>query len=479
MTDQEDHTGEPMAERRKQGSWSRWVVVSLVVALAIAGTGIFAFRDYLWGARADARAAVSALKDGDLTALGEQLAENRGEPNFAYFFASGVTPRDLGDGLATVAGPSKAHPFAVSTSAYAYELMLTDLAGTLALATHGTGDLALSEGWTTDFIVATTNPVALYGEHDGFFDSEGKLREKQDAANRSNLMLLLSRGFWSLEFLQSVTKAYYNFDRLERDRAWPGPAPSKDVVYAPSPDGVYLWDGVLALTAALTANPEASEWAFTRFVPGTTEVEGADLSIGNFTHFLMFEHRFPESEGQAVGTSATVTALSAAIDSLNSAVEMGGSSSPNDVISSDVGPMHDAAALQALARELTQRSECSWSPLDYGHCVIDAAEAVWRFVQRWGRVVLMVLATAARAKSPWLQVVGVAAGVSLAVWDAIDGDFAKAGLSLASAVPNGALTKMAKGAKPSPAVMRGVSRSLEVAEIILEIRDATEKNRGG
>ena len=121
-------------------------------------------------------------------------------------------------------------------------------------------------------------------------------------------MLLLSRGYWSTEFLEAITDAYWEFDRDEGDDAWPG-VESDDAKYAPAPTGTYLTDGILALTAALTANPEASTWAFTGFHPGTETVtyDDDDHAIGKFTHYL-FEHGFPGgSDEGSVGIASSVT----------------------------------------------------------------------------------------------------------------------------------------------------------------------------
>ena len=425
--------------------WTSWLVLVLVAALLISLTGVFTYRDYLWGARADARAAIRALKDGDLVALDKRLAANRGRSDFAYFFVSKATPRDLGDALATVAGKSKDAPLKTGVDPHAYEVTLTDLAGTLALATHGTGELTLPEAWTSDFVLATTTPTKLYGEHDGFFDWDGKRREKQDRANKANLLLLLSRGYWSPEFLRAVTKEYYDFDSREGDDAWPDADPDDDVGYAPSPDGAYLTDGVLALTAALTANSAASEWAFTDFLPGTVEVDGSDYAIGKFTHFLLFEHRFPEGpDDESVGMTAALTALSSAIDFMGPGerTQVAGSS---EAASTDMGPMHDSEVIQSLAHDVTQESGCSLNPLDYGHCIMAAAKAVWRWVKRWGHLVLDIL-TLSTLTPPPFSAVGVAAAATNATWYAIEGDYGVAGLSLAAAVPGLAFAKIAKGA---------------------------------
>jgi hypothetical protein len=187
----------------------------------------------------------------------ELLAANRGQADFAYYFTSKVTPRALGDALATVAGTSKSTPLKADVDTKAYELALTDLAGTLALATYGTGDRALPRSWTDDFISATTTPETLYGEDGDGAGSPAQERVDQDAANKQNLLLLLSRGYLSTGFLNAVTAAYWEFDRDEGDDAWPG-ATLDDAAYAPAPNGSYLTDGILALAAALTANPAGS-----------------------------------------------------------------------------------------------------------------------------------------------------------------------------------------------------------------------------
>jgi len=452
-----------------------WLVMGLVAALLISLTGVFAYRDQFWGVRADARAAIRALKDGDLVTLDKRLAANRGRPDFAYFFASKAKPRDLGDALATVAGPSDDEPFKAGVDTHAYELALTDLAGTLALATHGTGDRSMPGSWTSDFILATTTPVALYGEHDGFFDQEGKRREKQDLANKSNLLLLLSRGYWSSEFLQAATKSYYAFDRREGDDAWPNADPDDDVGYAPAPSGAHLTDGVLALTAALTANPAASEWAFTDFQPDTVKIDGSNYSIGKFTHYLMFEHRFPESSGsEGIGMTTTLTALSSAIDSASWAEGTQAAVSAN-ASSNDVGPMHDAAVLQALAHDLAEKSGCSWNPLDYGHCAIDATKAVWRWVQHWGHLVLDILSLSTFAPPPF-SAIGVAAAVSNATWYAIEGDYSMAGLSLAAAVPGLAFAKIAKGATATKGAAAAV-KAEKAATKSDDVAKAAQKSR--
>gem|GEM_PF-5181892 len=421
-------------------------------------------------AQADAAVALRTLRDGDLTALEERLATHRGNRAFAYYFSSQATPRDLGDALSTVAGTGD-DPLDEGVDAREYDIALTDLAGVLALATHGTGELMLPPSWADNFATGTTTPEVLYGASDDSADADDQQRADQDVANKQNLLLLLSRGYWSTEFLETVTDAYWAFDREEGGDAWPG-VESDDAKYAPAPTGTYLTDGILALTAALTANPEASAWAFTEFQPGTetvTDGDDDDHAIGKFAHYLFFEHDFPGgSDEGSVGMTASLTALTAAIDATTDA--------SGEVEASDGSPLSDSRVLQHLARSLQDQSECSLNPLDYGHCVVEAWEAVSDQVQRWGHSVLDVLSLATFI--PGLTGVALAAAATNATWYAIEGDYTNAGLSLAAAVPGLAFTKILKGAKAvksagaATAVEKAAAEADDVARVANEIRAA-------
>ena len=446
----------------------------------MSATGLFSFRDHLWGERAAARSAVQAVEAGDLATVGEELAANRGHRDFAFFFASEVTPRELGDALATVSGESVNAPLAEEIDTHWYELLLTDLAGTLGLATFGVEHRELPESWASDFSLAITTPTELYDTTEGVSNEEGAWRERQDAANRSNLLLLLSRGYWSPEFLKTITRDFYDLDQRESDRAWPNADPSAEIGYAPAPNGVYLTDGILALTAALTANPEASEWAFTEFMPGNTEIAGTDYSVGNFTHFLLFEHDFEEStDTGTLGMTAALTALSSAIDSTAflSEAEPGVDA---EASGNEMQLREDVATLNALVQDLTADRECTWNPLDYGHCLVIAAKAVWQWIMQWGHVVLEILSFTTFAPFPF-SVIGIAAATSNAIWYVIDSDYTSAGLSLAAAVPGLAFTKIAKAVKAGKSQERVAANSDEIARAAAVSRDARlyEKGRMG
>ena len=135
-------------------------------------------------AHADAAVALRALRAGDLPALEQHLAAHRGNRDFAYYFASQATPRDLGDALSTGAGTGDA-PLDEAVDGHEYDITLTDLAGVLALATHGTGDRALPPSWTDNFATATTTPDVLYvpAEENPAADAQQRadLRSRQQA----------------------------------------------------------------------------------------------------------------------------------------------------------------------------------------------------------------------------------------------------------------------------------------------------------
>lgn len=407
-------------------------------------------KDPLAETRTDAVLAAQDLENGDLFALDKRLAEHRGDTDFAYFFTSRTTPRMLGDALAAVVGDGDDEPLADDVDPHAYDLALTDLAGTIALATYGVGDRSLPTSWTDDFISATTTLEVLADS-----DKESaEQRADQDIANKQNLLLLLSRGYWSTEFLEAVTDAYWQFDHDEGDDAWPGP--TGDGKYAPAPNGAYLTDGFVALSAALTANAAASKWAFTDFQPGTSQIDGSDYKVGKFVHYLLFEHQFPEVDGESVGMTAVLTALSSAIEATHGAALP----NPEDA----TGALKDSLVLRRLAADLKADEDngCSWNPLDYLNCVMAVAESVWHWVQKWGHLVLDILSLATFAPPPFTAI-GVSAAITNATWYAIDGDFVMAGVSLAAAVPGLAFAKIAKGVKAGKVGEKAAAEADEVS----------------
>ena len=173
----------------------------LVAGLVVASSQLPSVKDPLAEVRADAQAAIQALDAGDLAALDLQLAANRCQADFAYF-SPHWRPRHVPWGCSgNGRGREQGSTAQGSVEAHAYDLALTDLAGTLGLATFGTGDRALPAEWTDDFITATTTPEALHYDEVNSPGDSADLRDDQDVANKQNLLLLLSRGYWSTGFL--------------------------------------------------------------------------------------------------------------------------------------------------------------------------------------------------------------------------------------------------------------------------------------
>lgn len=457
------------------------LAAALIATLAVVVVG----NSSTWRARYEAGAAFRSLQEGDLAAVEKRLAEHRGDADFAYYFTSKTTPRVLGDALSTVAGTSKDTPLKAGVDPHQFELTLTDLAGTLALATHGTGDRALSRRWTKDFITGTTEPSDLYPvkgdikDEISFYRTEAEKRRDQDRANKSSLLLLLSRGYWSAEFLQQVTAGYYTFDREAGDAAWPAAAPDNEVRYAPAPSGAYLTDGVLALTAALTANPQASAWAFTDFKPGTKDIDGTNYEVGRFTHYLLFEHRYASTaERGSVGMTAVLTALSSAVGATDGATVRASTAS------SDLsGPRRDSIALEALSKDLSEDRGCSWAPRTYWNCAKAIAKAVLHWLDRWGHLVLDILAGVTVVAlfiglSPEIVtgavIVGTTAAAIGTAWYLIDGDYEAAGLSFAAVVAGPVFKPLAEAMDASASALKAASQLDEIGEASSAASQATK-----
>ena len=449
----------------------RWVksvlVLVLVAAVAISATGVYLLRDYIWGARADARAAAQAVRDGDLGALSDVLSANRGQRDFAYFFATTVTPRELGDALGAIASGNTEHPLNPRVDADEYEITLTDLAGSLALASHGTGDRKLPKTWTAAFISATTDLKFSPSAEKQGVESGLTVKERtiQDAANRTNLLLLLARGYWSTDFLKSVTEQFHDFAKSEGRDAWPAVDASSGGDFAPAPNGAFLADGMLALTAALATNSEASEWAFTEFLPGQRAIEGTDHEVGKFTHFLLFEYQSTGDTERKHGYGVVLAALSSAATSEQIAERTAENPKLIQIVKSSEGPLHDAQVIEALALDVqkVQGAECSGDPRTWGNCTAKFVQAIWNWLKQWLHVILDVLALATFLPFPF-GAIGVAAAAVNATWYALEGDFASAGLSLATAVPGVAFGKVAQWASKSGKLAAGSEATLQSAK---------------
>ena len=158
-------------------------------------------------------------------------------------------------------------------------------------------------------------------------------------ANKQNLLLLLSRGRWSTDFLKATTEAYWDWEHNLTSSGDPSPWPVDTLAnakYAPAPNGTYLTDGMVALMAALTANPEAAGWAFADFQPTTTTLNYGDPTTPwAASPTTSSSSVLPPDVSQASGMTASVTALMSAIQAT------GGSYSDQAA-----GPMADLFVLQ-------------------------------------------------------------------------------------------------------------------------------------
>lgn len=394
-------------------------------------------------ARDDANAAVRAMRNGDLAALDRQLSGNSGGRQFAYYFASQVSPRELGDAVA--AAGAAATPFggvdadsdataaesaiaapADGFGAAAYERVLHNLSASLSLATHGAGPLKLPGFWADDFAAYST---ASRGPSVGESGIHAE-RADQDVANKQNLLLLLSRGRWSTDFLQTITRAYWDWEHVpgnsEGANAWPVSI-VEGAKYATAPNGTHLTDGLVALMAALTANPEAAGWAFSDFQPETVRLTygGAEHPLGRFAHFVFLEHRYaqsPETGVSNLGITASRTALLAATEATGGSYGEGAA-----------GPLADVLVLQAYEDALSAEPDDSE----------DVVGKLTGFLNKYGHAALDL--------AGMVPVVGETADLLSGAWYAVDGDWSSAGLSVAAVVPfaGAAATaaKVVKGAK--------------------------------
>lgn len=155
----------------------------------------------------------------------------------------------------------------------------------------------------------------------------------------------------------------------------------------------------------------------------------------------MFEHHFPKgTDGNSVGMTTALTALSSAIESVTSG-EGAPTVAATGVESTEFGPLHDSQALRTLAKHAATPNGSSWNPIDYWHCAEGVAKAVLTWIQHWGHLVLDILSQATFAPPPFTAI-GVTAAATNATWYAVDGDYGDAGLSLAAAVPGLAITKV-------------------------------------
>lgn len=335
-------------------------------------------------ARADARAAAKYLRDNDPAMLKIYLEDGAYDPYFAAEFAKSVSPRELGDFIAAQASPYEEGKLMPGVDADDYDAVLSGLGQTLGQATRNTGDLELPPGLADEWIQAMVSPPY---ESTGN-ETEDWARNDQDLANRAGLLMVLSRGQWSTEFLQSATNRFWEYDKTFDTNGWRYNymgAGTQSIL----PNGKPLDDGMVALMAALSHNPEAAKWAFTQGGTEDVPLGGEQVPINAFMHWMLTKHRFLDEEG---GPAAVVNAMAVAT--------IGDKMSP---VALDAKSLGDSAA--------EQKAEWDAKP----------------WYEKWGHTILDAISV--------LPVVGIPADLVSTGWYSLEGDLANAGLSLAGVVP--------------------------------------------
>lgn len=319
---------------------------------------------------------VTSSNPDDIQELAGLLAAYGNDPYFAHEFAKKTSPRDYGELIRTLT-PYEGIVGYMSEDQYA--TFLDDLAGTVSLASRGTGDLAMPKSWQDEFINLMGMPLPKEGDPP---EQNGR-----DFDNRSALWLLLSRGQWSTDFLKQTTTAFYALDKKGF-----GLSPGAGHI-AISPNGNRFVDPMVALMGALVNNPEAAHWAFTH--DGTTEVpfpkdgENATGDVNSFLHHMFADHRFVDEEN---GPKTVLVAMTAAL-----------------MWENDPTIVDSAKNLQKSMEQQQQVwDEKSWFE-KFGHTVLDVLGLI--------------------------PFVGEAADAVNAAWYSLEGDWVNAGLSAAALIP--------------------------------------------
>lgn len=328
-------------------------------------------------AAADAKQAVQYLREGNTPALIKLLSAEGYDPYFAKVFAQQASCRAL---ESYVGSFSLYNQLKHGVDPKQYETVLTALGQTLGLATRGQGDLALGPGWTTNFLQYMTAP-----KYDDPNSESGFRQHQTDMGLRSALMLIFARGAWSTPFLQQATLRIKACDK-GGEPYW------LDVTGGPraiSPQGREFADPVVALMSALAHNPAAARWAFTQGGTTSMPVDGHDVPVNSFIHYVLLDHDYFQNSSDA---SAAVLALRAAV----------------------AGDKYSPVALdvRTLSTSL-QQQKAKWDALPW--------------YSKWGHTILDAVGM--------IPVIGDVANVPNAAWYALEGDWANAGVTAAGMIP--------------------------------------------
>ncbi|TDD67756.1 hypothetical protein E1262_18180 [Jiangella aurantiaca] len=341
---------------------------------------------------------IEEYDDGEIPEeLRELLADNATDPYFAQRLAEQVSPEEV---AAVVVDMSYSRQELVRSQGMSpdvsevdafdqqYEAFVADLGTTLGLATQNTGDLALDPEYADRWLEAIIT------------------EEAPTIGQAGALGLVISRGSWSTDFLTTVARGVYDYERevderdMWRNRASSGseifgaidPVEGPDDQGAPTGYTPY-YDPLAGIMAAVGRNPSAGHELFGHGDTVEISADGETAQVNAFMEYLIARRRWPVDEG-----AGAREAIAAAMTPFE-----GG-----DVISADIAT--GARAIVTMkAEEIEARGDDTNWFSEIGHLVLDGLGLI--------------------------PVVGEAFDAVNAVWYAAEGNVIDAGLSAAALIP--------------------------------------------
>ncbi|RIQ28159.1 DNA/RNA non-specific endonuclease [Jiangella rhizosphaerae] len=339
---------------------------------------------------------IEEYDDGEIPEeLRELLADNATDPYFAQRLAEQVSPDDVAAVVLDMSYARQAlaqsHGMTsdvseVDTFDGHYETFLNDLGTSLGLATQNTGDLALDPEYAEQWLDAIIT------------------EEPANVGQAGALSLVISRGTWSADFLTTVARGVYDYERDvdERDMWYNRSASAGELTGAidpvhgdeeGAPTGYSVhYDPLAGIMAAIGRSPQAGHELFGHGETVEIEADGETAHVNAFMEYLIARRRWPVDDG-----AGAREAIAAAMTPFE-----GG-----DVISADIAT--DARAIVTMkAEEIEERSDTNWFS-EIGHLVLDGLGLI--------------------------PVVGEPADAINAIWYAAEGNVIDAGLSGAALIP--------------------------------------------
>ena len=259
-------------------------------------------------ARADAQRVAKLLEDFDDGRVPDEalrlMQTYRDEPYFAQALAQSMSTQQVSDLVLRMSrerdSMMQSMPDAAGIEAYdkQYARLLDGLGGSLGLATHGSGDLALQPGHAKSWSEAITAPPPSDGGRGQY-------------GMASALGLVIEHGSWSREFLGTVAGAVYDEERRAGQtgqRVWePRVHPmSSGYVGAVAPGGTYTYDPLASALLAMGRNPQGAADFVGSGDRAMVRVDEKDVDVAARLKYLMTERRWPVDNG--AGAKAAVIA---------------------------------------------------------------------------------------------------------------------------------------------------------------------------